>query len=146
MLEETRAEQRQELMEELALVLWRLAERDVTEDVLHQVVRGSLDLHRSRLTLDQAGQLLGGRTLLRAGERRWRFAHQSVWEYLLARRLAALLRSGDGDDLLGEAELTSLTIRFLRDLAPVEAAAWAGQDRQLMPQEQILGDQVSAGA
>jgi hypothetical protein len=51
-----------------------------------------------------------------------------VWEFLLARRLAALLRTGDGDSvldsLLGEAELTGLTIRFLRDLAPAEAAAW----------------------
>jgi hypothetical protein len=62
-----------------------------------------------------------------SGDQRWRFAHQSVWEFLLASRLAGLLRAGRGDELLGEAQLTGLTIRFLRDLAPGEAAAWAAR-------------------
>jgi 3',5'-cyclic AMP phosphodiesterase CpdA len=121
------AEKRQELLEELALRLWRAGERDVTEDTLQEAARTVLDLPRLKLTLDQAAQEIGGRTLLQAGDQRWRFAHQSVWEFLLASRLAGLLRAGHGDELLGEAQLTGLTIRFLRDLAPGEAAAWAAR-------------------
>lgn len=118
-------DQRQELLEELALRLWRTGERDVTEDALQQTARSVLDLPRHELTLDQAAQEAGGRTLLQVGAKRWRFAHQSIWEYLLARRLAFLLRTQREDELMGEAQLTGLTIRFLRDLAPDEAAAWA---------------------
>ncbi len=115
---------RQELLEELALQLWRVGERDVSEQSLHRVAR-NLDLPRHELTLDQAAQLIGGRTLLQAGGgQRWRFAHQSVWEFLLASRLARALRDEKDAQLLGEAELTGLTIRFLRDLAPAEAAQW----------------------
>jgi len=118
------ADQRLQLLEDIALELWRIGERDVSEVTLQQVARSALDLPRLDLTVDQAAQLIGGRTLLNVDGCRWRFAHQSVWEFLLARRLAALLRAGEDDSLLGEAELTGLTIRFLRDLAPAEAAAW----------------------
>lgn len=119
-------EERQRVLEELALELWRINERDVTEQSL-QATAAKLDLPRHKLTLDQAAQVLGGRTLLEVDSNRWRFAHQSVWEFLLAKRLAAILRSGHDIETLGEAELTGLTIRFLRDLAPDEAAAWAGR-------------------
>ena len=118
---------RQELLEHLALKLWLAGERDVTEDTLQQAARDVLDLPRLKLTLDQAAQEMGGRTLLQVDEHRWRFAHQSVWEFLLARRIATLLRMGKGDELLGEAQLTGLTIRFLRDLAPKEGTAWAAR-------------------
>jgi hypothetical protein len=121
------AAKRQELLEELALCLWRVGERDVTEDTLQQTVKTVLDLPRLKLTLDQAAQEIGGRTLLQVGSGQWRFAHQSVWEFLLANRLAAYLRAGQSDELLGEAQLTGLTIRFLRDLAPAESAAWAAR-------------------
>ncbi len=119
------AEMRQELLEELALRLWRTGERDVTEDALQQTAREVLDLPRLELTVDQAAQEAGGRTLLHVDGKRWRFAHQSVWEFLLAKRLASLLRAGSDDQTMGEAQLTGLTIRFLRDLAPAEATAWA---------------------
>jgi hypothetical protein len=105
------------------LELWRINERDVSEQTLHAVAR-TLDLPRYEMTLDQAAQLLGGRTLLQVDQRRWRFAHQSVWEFLLASRLAAILRAGDNPDVLGDAELTPLTARFLRDLAAAEAVRW----------------------
>nr|WP_239063199.1 metallophosphoesterase [Streptomyces sp. SID13031] len=118
-------EVRQRALEELALELWRGGDRDVNEDALHRVAR-KLDLPRYDLTLDQAAQLLGGRTLLQIDERQWRFAHQSVWEFLLASRLAAILREQDYDKL-GEAQLTGLTIRFLRDLAPAEAMDWVAR-------------------
>jgi hypothetical protein len=127
------AGQRQELLEDLALRLWRTGERDITQDALQQTARDVLDLPRLELTLDQAAQEFGARTLLELDGQRRRFAHQSVQEFLLASRLAALLRAGQSDDLLGEAELSDLTIRFLRDLAPQEAAAWleriSGADR-----------------
>lgn len=120
-------ELRQRVLEELALHLWRVGERDVTEDALHRTAREMLPLPKLELTLDQAAQVIGGRTLLQVDESRWRFAHQSVWEFLLAKRIAALLRAGGEDQLLGEAQLTGLTIRFLRDLAPEEAAAWVAR-------------------
>jgi 3',5'-cyclic AMP phosphodiesterase CpdA len=120
------ASERQRLLEELALELWRIGERDVTEQALQAVVR-ELDLVKHKLTLDQAAQVLGGRTLLQVDNNRWRFAHQSVWEFLLAKRLASILQQDGDDTILGEAEMTGLTIRFLRDLAPAEAAAWAGR-------------------
>lgn len=119
------AERRQELLEDLAFTLWQLGERDITEDTLTETAR-TLDLPALDLTIDQAAQFLGGRTLLRAADRRWRFVHQSLWEYLLARRIADLLRSGR-PERLGDAQLTPLTIRFLRDLAPREAAEWASR-------------------
>jgi 3',5'-cyclic AMP phosphodiesterase CpdA len=117
------ASRRQQLLEELALELWRAGERDVTEESLHQVAR-TLDLPRYEMTLDQAAQLIGGRTLLQVDAQRWRFAHQSVWEFLLAKRLARALREEKEVQVIGEAELTNLTIRFLRDLAPTETTRW----------------------
>ncbi len=136
------AASRQRLLEDVALRLWRMGERDLTEDVLQQTVREALDLPRLDLTLDQAAQLVGGRTLLHVDGARWRFNHQSVWEFLLARRIADLLRQGQNDDLLGEAELTDLTIRFLRELAPREAEAWAVRvagERERLEQAQRAG-------
>jgi hypothetical protein len=118
---------RQELLEELAVRLWRAGERDVTEDTLQRTARDVLDLPGLDLTLDQAAQEFGGRTLLRVDGQRWRFAHQSIYEFLLASRLATLLRRGEREELLGEAELSGLTIRFLRDLAPDAATAWAAR-------------------
>jgi hypothetical protein len=120
-------DQRQELLEELAIRLWRAGERDVTEDSLQQTAREVLDLPKLELTLDQAAQEVGGRTLLRIDGQRWRFAHQSIYEFLLANRLAKMLSTGQGEELLGEAELTGLTIRFLRDVTPEAAAAWAAR-------------------
>jgi 3',5'-cyclic AMP phosphodiesterase CpdA len=119
------AGQRQELLEELAMRLWQAGERDVTEDALQQTARDVLDLPELELTLDQAAQEVGGRTLLRVDGQRWRFAHQSVYEFLLASRLGKLVRSGNQKEVLGEAQLTGLTIRFLRDLEPEAAVAWA---------------------
>jgi 3',5'-cyclic AMP phosphodiesterase CpdA len=124
------APQRQALLEELAMHLWRTGERDVTEDALQQTARDVLDLPQLELTLDQAAQEVGGRTLLRVDGKRWRFSHQSVYEFLLANRLSRLLRSGEREELLGEAQLTELTIRFLRDLAPEAAEDWAARVSQ----------------
>src|SRR5262249_20655791 len=121
------AAQRQRLLEEIALSLWRVGERDVTEAALQNVARNSLDLPRIEMTVDQAAQLIGGRTLLQVDAHRWRFAHQSVWEFLLAKSLAGRLRAGEHLDQLGEAQLTQLTIRFLKDLAPVESTRWAAR-------------------
>jgi 3',5'-cyclic AMP phosphodiesterase CpdA len=115
---------RRELLEELALRLWRAGELDVTEDMLQQVAREFLDLPRLELTVDRAAQEIGGRTLLGITGKRWKFAHQSVYEYLLARRLARSLADHQADELLGEAELSGLTIRFLRDLAPEKVEDW----------------------
>jgi NACHT domain len=69
------AAQRQALLEELAMHLWRTGERDVTEDALQQTARDVLDLPQLELTLDQAAQEVGGRTLLRVDGKRWRFSH-----------------------------------------------------------------------
>ncbi|HET8682855.1 MAG TPA: metallophosphoesterase [Micromonosporaceae bacterium] len=119
--------QRQLLLEQIAFSMWRSGERDLTETALQQVARDNLDLPRIDLTVDQAAQLIGGRTLLQVDANRWRFVHQSIWEYLLANYLAGRLKAGEDLDQLGDAELTQLTIRFLRDLAPEEATAWASR-------------------
>jgi hypothetical protein len=116
--------QRQDLLEELALRLWRDGERDVTRDALERTAADVLNLPALELTLDQAAQEFGGRTLLKVDDQRWKFAHQSVWEYLLAKKLAALTATGRHDDLVGRAELTGLTIRFWRDIDPAGAADW----------------------
>lgn len=121
------SDKRQEALEAIALGLWQGGERDVTEDTLRQSSRDVLDLPRLNLTADQAAQEIGGRTLLKIDGQRWRFAHQSVYEFLLASRLARALRNGPDDALMGTAELSELTIRFLRDLAPTEATAWVAR-------------------
>lgn len=117
-------EQRRELLEEIALRLWQAGERDVTEDALQQAVRDVLDLPGLELTVDQAAQIAGSRTLLQVGDGCWKFTHQSVWEFLLASHLATFFRAGRADDLIGDARLTPLTGRFLRDLAPESVEAW----------------------
>jgi hypothetical protein len=121
------AAQRQRLLEEIAFTLWHIGERDITEGALQDSARQNLDLPRIELTVDQAAQLIGGRTLLQVDDHRWRFAHQSVWEFLLANSLARRLKAGEHLQRLGDAQLTALTIRFLRDLAPDEAVRWAQQ-------------------
>lgn len=118
-------EQRRELLEEIALRLWQAGERDVTEDALQRAVRDVFNLSALELTVDQAAQIAGSRTLLQTGDGCWKFAHQSVWEFLLACRLAAAFRAGRADELIGDAQLTPLTGRFLRDLAPEAVIAWA---------------------
>ncbi|MEO3813496.1 metallophosphoesterase [Sphaerisporangium sp. B11E5] len=115
-------EKRREVLEEIALRIWRAGEQDVNETALQDAARKVIDLPAHKLTVDQAAQITGSRTLLRVDGQRWKFAHQSVWEYLLAVRIAASLRAGE--EVLGDAQLTGLTARFLRDIAPEHVTAW----------------------
>lgn len=118
------SEDRWKIAEELALALWRDQVPDVGQTLLEEVAGRALDLPRFGLTMSQAAQEIGSRTLLVGDGDRRRFAHQSVYEYLLARRLARVLGDGSEWDRLGDAELSELTAYFLRDLAPEDAANW----------------------
>ncbi len=118
------SEDRWKIAEELALVLWRDQVPEVDQVLLEEVAGRALDLPRFGLTTSQAAQEIGSRTLLVGDGDRRRFAHQSVYEYLLARRLARALRDDTQWSQLGQAELSELTAYFLRDLAPQDAASW----------------------
>lgn len=115
---------RWKMAEELAFVLWRDHLPNIGQALLEDVAGKTLDLPRLGLTTSQAAQEIGSRTLLVGeGEERG-FAHQSVYEYLLARRLASALHDRSEWGRLGYAELSELTALFLRDLAPEDAARW----------------------
>jgi 3',5'-cyclic AMP phosphodiesterase CpdA len=117
------SEDRWKIAEELAFVLWRDQVPEVGQALLEEVAGQALDLPRFGLTMSQAAQEIGSRTLLVGDGDERRFAHQSVYEYLLARRLARDLQDAHWNRL-GHAELSELTACFLRDLAPRDAASW----------------------
>lgn len=115
---------RWQVAEDLAYRLWAANETYVSERLLEDVAGSVLDLPSLGLTVAQAAQEIGSRTLLVGeGDERY-FAHQSVGEFLLARHLAELLRGADDPAELGHAELSELTARFLRDLVPEEGTRW----------------------
>jgi 3',5'-cyclic AMP phosphodiesterase CpdA len=118
------SEDRWRIAEELAFVLWSDQVPEVGQALLEEVADRALDLPRFGLTMSQAAQEIGSRTLLVGDGEQRRFAHQSVYEYLLARRLARVLRDTAEWSKLGHAELSELTACFLRDLAPEDAAGW----------------------
>ena len=112
--------------ESLALMLWRNHSGEISRDLLERVAAESLDLPGLGLTVAQAAQEIGGRALLAGDGDQRRFAHESVFEYVLARALARELKEGGGN-LIGEAQLSELTARFLRDLAPAEARRYVAE-------------------
>lgn len=110
--------------EELAYRLWATNETNISEALLEEVAGDVLDLPRLGMAVPEAAQEIGSRTLLVGdGDERY-FAHQSIGEFLLARKLADVLESSDYPLELGHAELSELTARFLRDLAPEAGTRW----------------------
>lgn len=77
-------------------------------------------------TLEEAAQELGSGTLLvRDEEARFRFAHRSVLEFLVAERCAGALNAGEPAPLLDCGEVSSVLVRFLGELAGDALDEWA---------------------
>jgi 3',5'-cyclic AMP phosphodiesterase CpdA len=112
------------IAEHLAFVMWSDQVPEVRQALLEHVASEALDLPKFGLTMSQAAQEIGSRTLLVGEGDARRFAHQSVFEYLLARRLTRFLCDPDNWDRLGQARLSDLTAYFLHDLAPGDAERW----------------------
>ena len=114
-------DQRLEAVIQIALVMWCSGEHTVTPGELGQIAAGLPDLAELEMRHGEAVQTVGSGTLLiRSGDGEFRFIHQSVMEWLVARhaakRLAAAGLSGL-EDALATYELTPLMARFLADLA-----------------------------
>ena len=117
------------MAEELAFTLWRDQTFQIGQTLLTEVAARTLDLPKLGLSVSQAAQEIGSRTLLVGYGDRQRFAHQSVYEYLLARRLAHALRDRLRWEQLGFAELSELSAYFLGELSVEDATRWiAAQD------------------
>jgi WD40 repeat protein/3',5'-cyclic AMP phosphodiesterase CpdA/type II secretory pathway predicted ATPase ExeA len=112
------------MAEELAFTLWRDQTFQIGQTLLSEVAARTLDLPKLGLSVSQAAQEIGSRTLLVGYGDRQRFAHQSVYEYLLARHLARALRDPLRWEQLGFAELSELSASFLSELAVEDAARW----------------------
>jgi WD40 repeat protein/3',5'-cyclic AMP phosphodiesterase CpdA len=111
----------------LALLSWAKTDPFVTLGELELEVRATLvDLSRD-LDADVAIQSVGSGTLLvRDNEQRFRFVHQSIMEWLVARDIAQALERGEIHEGLGQRSMSPLSVGFLLDLADREAlAAWA---------------------
>ena len=100
---------------QLALRLWQQAESSVRPGDLHD--EAALLIPRLDVAdLDPATaahQLGSGTLLVRDEEGRFRFLHQSVMEWLVARRAAERLATGEATALLGRRALSPLMADFL---------------------------------
>ena len=111
----------------LALLSWAKTESFVTLGELEVEVRATLvDLSRD-MDADVATQSVGSGTLLvRDNEQRFRFVHQSIMEFLVAREIALALGRGEVHEGLGQRSMSPLSVGFLLDLADRDAlATWA---------------------
>jgi WD40 repeat protein/3',5'-cyclic AMP phosphodiesterase CpdA len=108
-----------EAVMQLALRLWQQAEssvrpgdlRDEAASLIPRLAVADMDAATA------AHQLGSGTLLVRDEEGRFRFIHQSVMEWLVARRAAEMLATGGATALLGRRELSSLMADFFVALA-----------------------------
>jgi WD40 repeat protein len=121
-------QERWEAVELLALCLWGRTERlmDIRE-LPAEVGRVIGDLSVRDLDKDIVAHQVGTATLLvREGEGRFSFLHQSVMEWLVANTAARVLKVGGRPDVLEKGEMSPLMVDFFTDLAPVgKAVEWA---------------------
>jgi 3',5'-cyclic AMP phosphodiesterase CpdA len=111
------------IAEELAYASWSTSAISIDEALLESTAAQVLDLPSLRLTKVEAAHDIGARGLLVGDETNRRFVHQSVFEFLLASRLAKNLANAETQSL-GVAELSDLTARFLVDLNAGGATDW----------------------
>lgn len=122
------ATERRRAVTELALRLWRSAERGVSVDDLQQTTARLLtSLTKKRLDAPHAAHAIGSATLLVREDDVFTFVHSSVMEYLVAAEAARLLGEGSAvADLLEQQEMSPLMVHFLCGLADRrEALDWA---------------------
>ncbi|MEM9461712.1 MAG: pentapeptide repeat-containing protein [Myxococcota bacterium] len=112
---------------QVALALWGKTLPHVAVDELVEEVRHTLDRLGSELDRHVATHAVGSGTLLvRDAVGRFRFVHQSVMEWLVARDAANYLESGTTPPSLEQRDLSPLMIEFLADLSRRETlGAWA---------------------
>ncbi|MCP4548013.1 MAG: NACHT domain-containing protein, partial [bacterium] len=121
-------EERWDAVTYLALRLWQRTERAINvSELTEEVTRALESLSESRLSEGVAAHQVGSGTLLvRDAEGGLSFIHQSVLEWLVARRAAEELANTEGSEVLGVREASPLMADFLRDLAGRErATCWA---------------------
>jgi len=116
-----------EALQRFALGLWTRGAAELSLGELDEVLRELLaDIERrGRGGGPEALHAVGARTLLvRDGAGRFRFIHQSVMEWFVARTLVEQLDRGTAD--MGQALLSELMVQFLAELGPREALVnWA---------------------
>ena len=115
---------RWEAVTRLAMTLWPRTEPLIPVDELTQEVAEAIEtLSQLQLNPAQAAHQVGSGTLLvRDGEGRFGFIHQSVLEWLVANQAARDLRQHGDAEALSLREISPLMADFLIDLAGSELA------------------------
>ncbi|MGH8576668.1 MAG: WD40 repeat domain-containing protein, partial [Gammaproteobacteria bacterium] len=135
-------------MTQLALRLWQQAESSVRPGDL----RDEAAMLIPRLTVADmdaamaAHQLGSGTLLVRDEEGRFRFIHQSVMEWLVARRAAETLTTGDPTALLAQRTLSPLMADFLVALVVEQEAALRDWVRNVLDVAATEGEVVKKNA
>ena len=112
----------------LAIELWTRTDRWLTLDDFRKAVVPALERHApDKISqADEATQTLGSGTLfIRDEQGRFTFVHQSVLEWLVARRVADDFTVEQKSSLLDLGELSELMSDFLLDLAEEGAQSWS---------------------
>ncbi len=111
----------------LALLSWAKTDPFVTLGELEAEVRTTLIELSRDMDSDVATQMVGSGTLLvRDNEQRFRFVHQSIMEWLVAREIAEAFARGEFHEGLGQRSMSPLSVGFLLDLAdPGVVVEWA---------------------
>ncbi|MCA9705639.1 MAG: pentapeptide repeat-containing protein, partial [Myxococcales bacterium] len=130
---------------QVALALWGKTLPHVAIDELVEEVRHTLDRLGSELDRHVATHAVGSGTLLvRDAVGRFRFVHQSVMEWLVARDAANFLERGTTPPSLEQRDLSPLMVEFLADLSRRETlGAWA---RSVLEGRAQPGDRLHTNA
>jgi len=121
-------EQVREAVTDLAKLLWKMTDPTAGLDELRGAVAEIIRrLNVAGATTDEAVHQLGsGSLLIRQGEGRFAFLHQSVMEWLVANDQAQLIRKGERAILLETNGMSELMADFFWGLASKESAfEWA---------------------
>ena len=115
------AEQRWAAVDKLALRLWGQTERTVRALELAEEAE-ALEALAGPIAADVAAHQVGSGTLLvRDAEGAFSFVHQSILEWLVARRAARQLQEKRPSKVLGVRKISPLMAEFFRDLAGLDA-------------------------
>ncbi len=123
-------EERWSAATQLALRLWQRTERALTVSDMSEELAEALDDLAAGLSPAVATHQVGSGTLLvRDAEGGFRFIHQSVLEWLVARRAADELEEAGRSEILGGRELSILMADFVVGLAGREGLlGWAARE------------------
>ena len=119
-------EQRWDAVDKLALRLWGNTERFVNVREMTEEAAALEELARNKISRDVAAHQVGSGTLLvRNAQGEFSFIHQSVLEWLVARRAAREIRKFGASRALSVEKISPLMAEFLRDLlGPEDSKVW----------------------